>query len=147
MWLWTFDSFGYIITCLFRRKATPVKNTENIEGAERKEDQNAAVMSYATLHDANGRHMYDHVTDNVYDSPYRYLHLLIIILIQLKNQWRRNCKKKQEAYNSNLTCRIQFALTSRCVVYCDIAPFAILTPTGPIPWDASCLPFGNSFTR
>lgn len=52
------------------RKATPVKNTENIEGAERKEDQNAAVMSYATLHDSNGRHIYDHVTDNVYDSPY-----------------------------------------------------------------------------
>lgn len=52
------------------RKATPVKNTENIEGAERKEDQNAAVMSYATLHDTNGRHLYDHVTDNVYDSPY-----------------------------------------------------------------------------
>ncbi|XP_026500881.2 sushi, von Willebrand factor type A, EGF and pentraxin domain-containing protein 1 [Vanessa tameamea] len=52
------------------RKATPVKNTENIEGAERKEDQNAAVMSYATLHDTNGRHIYDHVTDNLYDSPY-----------------------------------------------------------------------------
>lgn len=47
-----------------------MKNTENIEGAERKEDQNAAVMSYATLHDTNGRHIYDHVTDNLYDSPY-----------------------------------------------------------------------------
>lgn len=55
---------------VFRRKATPVKNTENIEGAERKEDQSAAVMSYATLHDTNGRHIYDHVTDNLYDSPY-----------------------------------------------------------------------------
>lgn len=52
------------------RKATPVKNTENIEGAERKEDQNAAVMSYSTLHDANGRHIYDHVSDSMYDSPY-----------------------------------------------------------------------------
>lgn len=47
-----------------------MKNTENIEGAERKEDQNAAVMSYATLHDANNRHIYDHVSDNVYDAPY-----------------------------------------------------------------------------
>ncbi|XP_063372813.1 sushi, von Willebrand factor type A, EGF and pentraxin domain-containing protein 1 isoform X1 [Cydia amplana] len=55
---------------LILRKSTPVKNTENIEGAERKEDQNAAVMSYATLHDSNGRHIYDHVSDNVYDSPY-----------------------------------------------------------------------------
>lgn len=55
---------------IYSRKATPVKNTENVEGAERKEDQNAAVMSYATLHDTNGRHIYDHVTDNVYDSPY-----------------------------------------------------------------------------
>lgn len=27
-------------------------------------------MSYATLHDTNGRHIYDHVSDNVYDSPY-----------------------------------------------------------------------------
>lgn len=27
-------------------------------------------MSYATLHDTNGRHIYDHVTDNLYDSPY-----------------------------------------------------------------------------
>lgn len=57
-----------------RRKATPVKNTENIEGAERKEDQNAAVMSYASLHDGmngfRGNHLYDHVQDNVYDAPY-----------------------------------------------------------------------------
>lgn len=52
----------------------PVKNTENIEGAERKEDQNAAVMSYASLHDGTngvrGNHIYDHVQDNVYDAPY-----------------------------------------------------------------------------
>lgn len=27
-------------------------------------------MSYATLHDSNGRNVYDRVTDNVYDSPY-----------------------------------------------------------------------------
>lgn len=60
----------FILITFRSRKATPVKNTENIEGAERKEDQNAAVMSYATLHDTNGRHLYDHVTDNVYDSPY-----------------------------------------------------------------------------
>lgn len=60
----------YLYRLIYSRKATPVKNTENIEGAERKEDQNAAVMSYAALHDTNGRHIYDHVSDNVYDSPY-----------------------------------------------------------------------------
>lgn len=61
-----------------RRKATPVKNTENVEGAERKEDRNAAVMSYATLSDRNGyisSHMppniYENIHDeNMYDAPY-----------------------------------------------------------------------------
>lgn len=33
----------------FRNKARPVKNTENVQAAERKEDQNAAVMSYSSL--------------------------------------------------------------------------------------------------
>ncbi|KAJ2954182.1 hypothetical protein O0L34_g2416 [Tuta absoluta] len=58
-----------LLVYLRLRKATPVKNTENVEGAERKEENNAAVMSYATLHDT-GRHLYDRVGDNVYDSPY-----------------------------------------------------------------------------
>ncbi|KAF5269538.1 hypothetical protein FQA39_LY08727 [Lamprigera yunnana] len=60
------------------RQATPVKNTENIEGAERKEDRNAAVMSYATLSDRNGYmhspitpNLYENMHDeNMYDSPY-----------------------------------------------------------------------------
>lgn len=34
---------------LHRNKARPVKNTENVQAAERKEDQNAAVMSYSSL--------------------------------------------------------------------------------------------------
>lgn len=34
---------------LHRNKVRPVKNTENIQAAESKEDQNAAVMSYSTL--------------------------------------------------------------------------------------------------
>jgi len=61
----------------FRRKATPVKNTENVEGAVRKEDQNAAVMSYATLNDGNSYGMPNHTNiyeniheDNMYDAPY-----------------------------------------------------------------------------
>ncbi|XP_052871678.1 sushi, von Willebrand factor type A, EGF and pentraxin domain-containing protein 1 [Anopheles cruzii] len=42
---------------LHRNKARPVKNTENVQGAEHKEDQNAAVMSYSSLE--NGRHTFD----------------------------------------------------------------------------------------
>ncbi|XP_067002634.2 P-selectin [Anabrus simplex] len=60
------------------RKATPVKNTENIQGALRKEDQNAAVMSYATLNGGGGYGMpnhpniYENIHDgeNMYDAPY-----------------------------------------------------------------------------
>ncbi|KAK5642830.1 hypothetical protein RI129_008997 [Pyrocoelia pectoralis] len=60
------------------RRETPVKNTENVEGAERKEDRNAAVMSYATLSDRNGYmhspitpNLYENVHDeNMYDAPY-----------------------------------------------------------------------------
>lgn len=56
---------------LFRRKATPVKNTENVQAAERKEDQNAAVMSYATLNDGTPNTMYENVPeDGLYDNPY-----------------------------------------------------------------------------
>lgn len=61
-----------------RRKPVPVKNTENVEGAERKEDRNAAVMSYATLSDRNGylhthipANIYENIHDeNMYDAPY-----------------------------------------------------------------------------
>ncbi|XP_008215827.1 sushi, von Willebrand factor type A, EGF and pentraxin domain-containing protein 1 [Nasonia vitripennis] len=53
------------------RKATPVKNTENVQAAERKEDQNAAVMSYATLNDGLPNTMYENVPeDGLYDHPY-----------------------------------------------------------------------------
>lgn len=58
------------------RKATPVKNTENIEGAVRKEEQGTAVMSYATLNDRNGGYqgahpnMYENVHEGDYDAPY-----------------------------------------------------------------------------
>lgn len=56
---------------LFRRKATPVKNTENVQAAERKEDQNAAVMSYASLNDGTPNTMYENVPeDGLYDNPY-----------------------------------------------------------------------------
>lgn len=37
------------LVVLHRNKARPVKNTENVQAAESKEDQNAAVMSYASL--------------------------------------------------------------------------------------------------
>jgi len=55
------------------RRETPVKNTENVEGAVRKEEQSAAVMSYATL--SNGNHhnnIYDNIRghEEMYDSPY-----------------------------------------------------------------------------
>lgn len=58
---WNLGSF------LFRRKETPVKNTENVEGAERKEDRNAAVMSYSTLSDRNG-YSHSHLTPNIYEN-------------------------------------------------------------------------------
>ncbi|KAI4469517.1 complement component-related sushi domain-containing [Holotrichia oblita] len=65
------------ITYFKLRKATPVKNTENVESAERKEDRNAAVMSYATLSDRNGYshgqipRMYGNMNgESLYDSPY-----------------------------------------------------------------------------
>ena len=68
--------FKSAISLSFRRKATPVKNTENVEGATRKEDQNAAVMSYATLNDGNSYGMpnhpniYENIHENTYDAPY-----------------------------------------------------------------------------
>lgn len=47
---------------LHRNKARPVKNTENVQAAERKEDQNAAVMSYSSL-ETNRQNM-----DNLYQN-------------------------------------------------------------------------------
>lgn len=52
------------LVVLHKNKARPVKNTENVQGAERKEDQNAAVMSYSSLEgttqiNGNGRGAYD----------------------------------------------------------------------------------------
>lgn len=52
-----------------------VKNKENVEGAERKEERNAAVMSYATLSDRNGftagqPNLYENIHENMYDAPY-----------------------------------------------------------------------------
>lgn len=40
------------LVVLHRNKARPVKNTENVQAAETKEDQNAAVMSYSSLEGA-----------------------------------------------------------------------------------------------
>ncbi|XP_074034332.1 CUB and Sushi multiple domains furrowed [Leptinotarsa decemlineata] len=59
------------------RKPVAVKNTENVEGAERKEDRNAAVMSYSTLN-GNGYtntpitpNVYENIhEENMYDAPY-----------------------------------------------------------------------------
>ncbi|CAH2008239.1 unnamed protein product [Acanthoscelides obtectus] len=54
------------------RKPVAVKNTENVEEAERKEDKSAAVMSYATLSDRNGHaNLYENIREeNLYDAPY-----------------------------------------------------------------------------
>lgn len=56
---------------LYRKRPTPVKNTENVEGAVRKEEQNTAVMSYASLSDVQN-HIYDSVPDYTYDEPTSY---------------------------------------------------------------------------
>lgn len=51
------------LVVLHKNKSRPVKNTENVQGAERKEDQNAAVMSYSSLEGTtqinNNRGAYD----------------------------------------------------------------------------------------
>lgn len=57
--------------CCDRKRPTPVKNTENVEGAVRKEEQNTEVMSYASLSDIQN-HIYDSVTDYTYDDPNSY---------------------------------------------------------------------------
>lgn len=50
------------LVVLHRNKARPVKNTENVQAAERKEDQNAAVMSYSSLE--NNRQNLDNLYQN-----------------------------------------------------------------------------------
>lgn len=64
-----------VFNCLssYRNKARPVKNTENVQAAEHKEDQNAAVMSYSSLE--TNRHNFDlanrgnGATFNTFQSP------------------------------------------------------------------------------
>jgi hypothetical protein len=53
-----------------RNKARPVKNTENVQAAEHKEDRNAAVMSYSSLE--TNRTQFDlpnRATFNTFQSP------------------------------------------------------------------------------
>lgn len=66
------SSYNLLFYPLCRRKPVAVKNTENVEEAERKEDKNAAVMSYATLSDRNGhRNFYENIhEENLYDAPF-----------------------------------------------------------------------------
>lgn len=51
----------FLIGLIFihRNKARPVKNTENVQAAETKDERSAAVMSYSTL-EANTRMSMDH---------------------------------------------------------------------------------------
>lgn len=69
-------TFLHINVSFCSRKPVPIKNTENVEGAERKEDRNAAAMSYATLSDRSNystaiNNTYENIhDDNFYDSPY-----------------------------------------------------------------------------
>ncbi|KAF4519567.1 hypothetical protein B566_EDAN004774 [Ephemera danica] len=57
-------------------RVTPVKDSENVQGAERKEETRAAVMSYATLSDPYNRaaasNIYENIAGetNTYDTPY-----------------------------------------------------------------------------
>lgn len=58
---------------LHRNKARPVKNTENVQAAERKEDQNAAVMSYSSLETAQqnlGNLYQNQATFNTFHPPH-----------------------------------------------------------------------------
>lgn len=58
-----------------RNKSRPVKNTENVQAAERKDERSAAVMSYSTL-ETNNRHAFDltnrgATTFDTFQSPAR----------------------------------------------------------------------------
>lgn len=58
------------------RKAKPLKNTENVQAANTKEEEGAAAMSYASLSDGNASNIYEHIPENqdsIYDSPYEGL--------------------------------------------------------------------------
>lgn len=55
---------------IHRNKSRPVKNTENIQAAESKEDQNAAVMSYSTLENNRANvDMANRATFNTFHPP------------------------------------------------------------------------------
>lgn len=60
---------------LHKNKARPVKNTENVQAAERKEDQNAAVMSYSSLegnpHNRPALDLTSRATFNTFQPPSR----------------------------------------------------------------------------
>lgn len=61
---------------MFRKKPKPVKNTENVQGANKKEEEGAAAMSYASLSDGNASNIYEHIPgseESMYDSPYEGL--------------------------------------------------------------------------
>lgn len=71
--------FRIYLLSFSRRKATPVKNTENVQAAVRKEEQTAAVTSYAAYNETNAYGMpsantniYENIRDqdNMYDAPY-----------------------------------------------------------------------------
>uniref|UniRef100_A0A336K2F8 CSON012544 protein n=1 Tax=Culicoides sonorensis TaxID=179676 RepID=A0A336K2F8_CULSO len=65
------------IVFFHRNKSRPVKNTENVQAAERKDERSAAVMSYSTL-EANNRHPFDvnrgTTTFDTFQSPARNGH-------------------------------------------------------------------------
>lgn len=74
MWRRYYDSRTCDLCC--RRKAKPIKNTENIQAANKKEEEGAAAMSYASLSDGNASNIYEHIPgneDSMYDSPYEGL--------------------------------------------------------------------------
>lgn len=56
---------------LHRNKARPVKNTENVQAAESKEDRNASVMSYATLDARANTDISNPATFNTFHRPNR----------------------------------------------------------------------------
>lgn len=58
------------LVVLHRNKARPVKNTENVQAAEQKEDRNAAVMSYSSLeHNRNNLDLQNRATFNTFHPP------------------------------------------------------------------------------
>ncbi|KYM82220.1 hypothetical protein ALC53_07220 [Atta colombica] len=61
------DATSYKIGALVKTKSY----AENVQVVERKEDQNAVVMSCATMNDGTHNTMYEYVSeDGFYDNPY-----------------------------------------------------------------------------